>query len=170
MGPQVIQLQPQQQQQQPQPKLQQQQQKQQQQQAQPPSVPAPTPTTAAATTPAAAAGSAPSVPAPTPTTAAAAGSTTPTDAAARRSSRTSKRNPDFPADHHAYWGDLPDSCTAECGAASSAQSSDDRRCRLFAEHRQPHCPVSNSTCTTCPDCSDDTTSRGPADVLHPVTC
>merc|ERR1712107_976510 len=95
-----------------------------------PSVPAPTPTTAAATTPAAAAGSAPSVPAPTPTTAAAAGSTTPTDAAARRSSRTSKRNPDFPADHHAYWGDLPDSCTAECGAASSAQSSDDRRCRL----------------------------------------
>merc|ERR1711963_1248487 len=114
---------------------------------------------------------APSDPAPTPAaTAAATGPTTPTDAAARRSSRTSKRNPDFPADHHAYWGDLPDSCTAECGAASSDQSSDDRRCRLFAEHRQPHCPVSNSTCTTCPDCSDDTTSRGPADVLHPVTC
>merc|ERR1712107_859697 len=49
------------------------------------------------------------------------------------------------------------------------QSPDDRRCRLFAAHRHPHCPDSGSNCTTCPDCPDDTTSRRPARVQHPAT-
>merc|ERR1711963_1344426 len=118
-----------------------------------PSDPAPTPTAAAGTT---------------PTTTAAAGSATPS--AARRSSSTSKRNPDRPAAHHGHWVDPPDSsCTAECGAASSAQSPDGRRCRLFAAHRHPNRPDSNSTCTTCPDCPNDTTSRRPVRVQHPAT-
>merc|ERR1712062_678579 len=95
-----------------------------------PSDPAPTPTAAAGTAPTATAA------------AAAAGSTTPSDAAARRSSRTSRRNPDCPADHHAYWGDPPDSCTTERRAASSAQISDGRRCRIFAAHRHPNRPDS----------------------------
>merc|ERR1712107_707037 len=114
--------------------------------------PAPTPTAAPGTT---------------PTATAAAGSATPSTS--RRSSRTSRRNSDCPADHHALWGDLPDSNSTECGAASDDQRPDDGRCRLFAEHRHPNRPDSNSTCTPCPDCPDDTTSRGPADVLHPVT-
>merc|ERR1711963_678295 len=102
------------------------------------------------------------------TPASAAGPATPS--VARRSSSTSRRNPDRPAAHHAHWGDPPDSsCTAECGAASSAQSPDGRRCRLFAAHRHPNRPDSNSTCTTCPDCPNDTTSRRPVRVQHPAT-
>merc|ERR1711879_532797 len=120
---------------------------------QPPSDPAPTPAATAATAPAAAA----------------AGSATPSDAAARRSSMTSKGNPEFPADHHARWGDLPDSCTTECSAVSDDQSPDDRRCRLSAANRHPYRPASNSTCTTCPDLSDNSFSRGPAGVLRPAT-
>merc|ERR1712211_68161 len=126
-----------------------------------PSDPAPTPPAAAGTTPTATATA-------TATAAASVGSAT--SSAARRSSSTSRRNPDCPAAHHAHWGDPPDSsCTTEYAAASSDQSPDGRRCRLFAAHRHPHRPDSNSTCTPCPNCPDDTTSRRPARVQHPAT-
>merc|ERR1712107_793595 len=125
-----------------------------------PSNPAPTPTAKAACSDRAADAAARSDPAPTPAAAA--------DAAARCSRRTSRRNPNCPADHYAHWGDPPDSNSAECAAASDDQSPGDGRCRLFTTHRHPDSSDPGSTCTACPDCSDNSTSRGPTRVLPPA--
>merc|ERR1711962_64142 len=94
-----------------------------------PSDSAPT-STAAATTPAAAA----------------AGPATAANTAARCSGRTSRRNPDCPADHHAHRGDPPNSYTAECATASGDQSPDDGRGRLFTADRHPNRPNPGSNC------------------------